>query len=98
MICTPSNLSVSSALESIVQARTSHILLLLLISALLLYVLMRALLPGIPKRSLAALDDAMVSATRADLPGDSPAYYVGDNSNDVLKIKSLDLKPNPPKV
>ena len=30
------------------------------------------------------------------VPGDSPAYYTGDPSNDVLEIKSLDLRPNPP--
>ena len=29
-------------------------------------------------------------------PGDSPAYYTGDPSNDVLEIESLDLVPNPP--
>lgn len=30
------------------------------------------------------------------VPGDSPAEFVGDPSNDVLVIESLDLCPNPP--
>ncbi|KAF2424834.1 hypothetical protein EJ08DRAFT_681807 [Tothia fuscella] len=30
------------------------------------------------------------------VPGDSPAYYTGDPSTDVLKIENLDLMPNPP--
>ena len=30
------------------------------------------------------------------VPGDSPAVYVGDPSNDLLVIHSLDLIPNPP--
>jgi hypothetical protein len=30
------------------------------------------------------------------VPGDSPAYYTGDPSHDVLEIEVLDLAPNPP--
>jgi len=30
------------------------------------------------------------------VPGDSPAFYVGDPSNDILSINALDLLPNPP--
>ena len=30
------------------------------------------------------------------VPGESPAYYIGDPTNDVLVIKGLDLIPNPP--
>jgi len=30
------------------------------------------------------------------VPGDSPACYVGDPSNDTLTIEALDLIPNPP--
>ena len=30
------------------------------------------------------------------VPGDSPAVYVGDPSNDLLSIDVLDLLPDPP--
>jgi hypothetical protein len=30
------------------------------------------------------------------VPGDSPAYYTSDPSNDVLQIESIDVVPNPP--
>lgn len=31
-----------------------------------------------------------------EVPGDSPACYVGDPSNNILSIEALDLVPNPP--
>ena len=43
-------------------------------------------------------DEKGIAAQRQHLHGDSPAYYTGDPSNDVLKIETLDLVPNPPIV
>lgn len=34
--------------------------------------------------------------SRQAVPGDSPAYYVGDPSHDILSIETLNLVPNPP--
>lgn len=36
------------------------------------------------------------SQSQFKVPGDSPVYYIGDPSNDILSIQSLDLIPNPP--
>ena len=33
---------------------------------------------------------------RIAVPGDSPAYFVGDSSDDILAISQLDLIPNHP--
>ena len=50
-----------------------------------------------PLQSGIGASDAMTSPTeRQAVPGDSPAFYVGDPSNDLLSIDSLDLLPNPP--
>lgn len=32
------------------------------------------------------------------IPGDSPAYHVGNPSNNTLVIENIDLVPNPPTV
>ena len=40
--------------------------------------------------------DEKTGPVQGPLPGDSPAYYTGDPSNDVLEIESFDLVPNPP--
>ena len=42
-------------------------------------------------------NEKVSASTRLSVPGDSPAYYTGDPSNDALVISALDLKPNPPK-
>ena len=42
-------------------------------------------------------DEKANVSQQQSVPGDSPACYVGDPSNDVLKIKALDLAFNPPK-
>jgi len=42
-------------------------------------------------RKLSSLHD-----TQQRVPGDSPAYYNGDPSNNILAIEILDLLPNPP--
>ena len=42
-------------------------------------------------------DEEVTVSTSLSVPGDSPAYYTGDPSNDVLVVSALDLKPNPPK-
>ena len=34
---------------------------------------------------------------KVKVPGDSPAHYLGDPSNDILDIESLNLVPNPPR-
>ena len=33
---------------------------------------------------------------RQYLPGNSPGYYTGDPTNDVLVVEAMDLTPNPP--
>jgi hypothetical protein len=43
-----------------------------------------------------ALDSMNSHGCRQAVPGDSPAFYVGDQSNDILSIDALDLLPNPP--
>ena len=41
-------------------------------------------------------DEKATGLQEQSVPGDSPAYYTGDPSTDVLEIESLDLMPNPP--
>ena len=41
-------------------------------------------------------DEKANVSQQQSVPGDSPAYYTGDPSHDVLEIEALDLAPNPP--
>jgi hypothetical protein len=41
-------------------------------------------------------DEKALMSQQTSVPGESPALYVGDPSNDVLKIKTLDLAFGPP--
>ena len=41
-------------------------------------------------------DEKAPNLQRQYLPGDSPGYYTGDPTNDVLVVKAMDLTPNPP--
>ena len=41
-------------------------------------------------------DEKANLSQQQSVPGDSPAYYTGDPSNDILGIEALDLTPNPP--
>lgn len=43
-----------------------------------------------------ALDPPTFTTYRQAVPGDSPAVYIGDPSDDLLSIDALDLVPNPP--
>jgi hypothetical protein len=43
-------------------------------------------------------DEKAIVSQRPSVPGNSPACYVGDPSNDVLKIKALDLALEPPEM
>lgn len=67
----------------------------------LLYLLLKRLpSPHITDNHFAtafADEKAGIIAERQHVPGDSPAYYTGDTSNDVLVVNELKLTPNPPR-
>lgn len=50
-----------------------------------------------PLQSITGASDSLTTSDRRQaIPGDSPAYYVGDPSHDILSIETLNLVPNPP--
>lgn len=56
-------------------------------------------IPKVPQVPLRPSQEFALSrpfdVTRLRVPGDSPAYYNGDSSEDILKIDTLDLAPRP---
>lgn len=54
-------------------------------------------LPTNPQAALGPTNNRAASTTdRIPVRGDSPAYYNGDPTDDILSIETLDLLPNPP--
>jgi len=49
-----------------------------------------------PRKAQVALQPTLSSKKSSAIPGDSPCHHIGDPSNDLLSITSLDLEPNPP--
>lgn len=45
--------------------------------------------------SIEALNPPASTTYRQAVPGDSPAVYIDDPSDDLLSIDALDLQPNP---
>ena len=77
-----------------------YLLSLLLVSlAALLYLLLKRMTSHSTDSSLfaAVANEKAGTLDRQYVPGDSPAYYTGETSNDVLVINALDLTPNPPR-